>query len=215
MQTKEQPDKNQRRCIATGEIRAKATMLRFVEGPVKVLVPDIKGKLPGRGVWITTNRLLIREAVKRKLFERNLSPGIRIEPEIDQQVDILLKNAAFGCLKMANKAGNAIYGFTKLMAALEKQVIIYMIHAREASQPESNKLDHKFRTNLEHSDKLQQTLSKKPYLGFDSEELSLAFGAANVIHAGLTESGASRAAITAIERVKHYRLENDAETSGS
>ena len=209
MQKEEQKAKTERRCIVTGKVRPKSDLIRFVAGPENTLIPDIKGKLPGRGVWVTPEKEKIAEAVKRKLFERNLAKDIAIAPEIDHQVEILLKEAALGCLKMANKAGNAIFGFTKLMAALEKQAIICLIHAEQASPAESNKLDHKFRTNLEQSEKLQQISRKKPFWGFQTSELSLAFGAANVIHAGLTESGATLAAMNAVARLAHYQGSSD------
>ncbi|MDP6876945.1 MAG: DUF448 domain-containing protein, partial [Alphaproteobacteria bacterium] len=39
-----------RRCIATGAVRDTAELVRFVVGPEVRLVPDVAGKLPGRGL---------------------------------------------------------------------------------------------------------------------------------------------------------------------
>lgn len=204
MQDKPQTSKQQRRCIVTGNCLPKAALIRFVISPDEALTPDIKGKLPGRGVWVSNSQTRLHEALKRKQFEKAFAQKLRISPEIDQQVEFLLKSAALSALKMANKAGAALYGFTKLMAALEKQAIISLLHAEEASRAEADKLDYRFRTNLEQCDKYQQSLRKTPYSGFTGEELSLAFGAVNVIHAGLKESGAAHAAITAMERHRTY-----------
>ena len=46
-------------------------MIRFVIGPDGV-VPDLKRKLPGRGIWITATRAALSDAVARKVFAREL-----------------------------------------------------------------------------------------------------------------------------------------------
>ena len=205
-------EQSERRCVVTGKSLAKASLIRFVIGPDGGIVPDIANKLPGRGVWVTATKGKIQEAVQRKQFHRGFGQSVDVSSEIDQQVEHLLEKAALGHLKMANKAGAVIYGFTKLMAAIEKGVIIALIHAQEASVPESEKLDYKFRTNLEQRDKWEQNPYKNPFNRFKTSELSLAFGAANVIHAGLKENGASHAAIKAMKRHNEYKFEDNLNT---
>ena len=194
----------ERRCIATGQSRPKSELMRFVVGPDGALTPDLKARLPGRGVWITARQDCLQDAVKRNLFQKGLKCRLVVSSEIDQQVELLLRSAALGALKMANKAGSAIYGFTKLMAAFEKKTIIGLIHAEEASRPEAEKLDYKFRTKLEQRGEPPQTVHKKPFLGLNGEELSLAFGQANVIHAGLKTGGASIAMVEATQKLITY-----------
>ena len=43
----------ERMCVATRTVRPVADMIRFVIGPDGEAVPDLKRKLPGRGVWVT------------------------------------------------------------------------------------------------------------------------------------------------------------------
>ena len=200
------PETSERKCVVTGKSQDKTTLIRFVLGPEQQVVPDIANKLPGRGVWITAKQDKVQEAVKQKAFHRGFAKQVVVSSEIDQQVSDLLEKAALGHLKMANKAGALIFGFTKLMAAIEKQAIIALIHAAEASPQEAEKLEYKFRTNLEQRDKTEQNHYKKPFNRFKTSELNLAFGAANVIYAGLKENGAARAAIKAMERHRVYHL---------
>lgn len=202
----------QRKCIVTGQTKSQHELIRFVLAPDKTVIPDLKANLPGRGVWVTTQKSSVEEAVKRKLFQRHFETNCKVSLEIEAQIADLLKKAALGRLKIANKAGLAIYGFTKLMAALEKQTIIALIHAKEASKPEAEKLDYKFGATLEtkigsNSEKsgvLEQRLCKKPFYSFKTQELSLAFGAANVIHAGLKEGGAATMAVKAMQKHLAY-----------
>ena len=55
----------ERRCIATGEVRPKAELIRFVAAPDGQIVPDVLEKLPGRGIWITADRAALELAVSR------------------------------------------------------------------------------------------------------------------------------------------------------
>jgi len=45
----------ERLCIATRTVRPVGQLIRFVAGP-EGLVPDLKRRLPGRGVWVTARR---------------------------------------------------------------------------------------------------------------------------------------------------------------
>ena len=54
--SKNHDDGPERKCIATGEIQPKQGLIRFVMGPEAQVVPDIFGKLPGRGVYVTASR---------------------------------------------------------------------------------------------------------------------------------------------------------------
>ncbi|HET7594605.1 MAG TPA: DUF448 domain-containing protein, partial [Stellaceae bacterium] len=56
-----------RRCLVTGESRAKAELLRFVVAPDGKLVPDMAGRLPGRGLWLTARRDIVAAAVAKRL----------------------------------------------------------------------------------------------------------------------------------------------------
>ena len=53
-------------------------MIRFVVGPAGEAVPDIKRKLPGRGIWVTATRAAIEEAVKRNVFARGFKRDVRV-----------------------------------------------------------------------------------------------------------------------------------------
>ena len=50
---------SERKCIATGQVLAKSKLIRFVLGPDSVIYPDPENKLPGRGIWVKTDRSAI------------------------------------------------------------------------------------------------------------------------------------------------------------
>ena len=45
-----------RRCIVTRRELSPDDLIRFVADPTGTIVPDINRKLPGRGVWVNTDR---------------------------------------------------------------------------------------------------------------------------------------------------------------
>jgi hypothetical protein len=48
-----------RRCVVTRERLPKERMFRFVVSPERALIPDLAGKLPGRGIWLSASRDVI------------------------------------------------------------------------------------------------------------------------------------------------------------
>lgn len=48
-----------RRCVVTRARLPKEQMVRFVVGPDRALIPDLAGKLPGRGIWLSASRDVI------------------------------------------------------------------------------------------------------------------------------------------------------------
>ena len=67
-----------RRCVVTGKTGPRESFLRFVEAPDGTVVPDIEGKLPGRGLWLTVSRAALEQAVLRNAFAKAAKTRRRI-----------------------------------------------------------------------------------------------------------------------------------------
>ena len=109
-----------RRCVVTRTPRPKDELIRFVLGPDGTIVPDLKEKLPGRGVWLTAAHDTVAEAVKRKAFGRALKAEAKASDALADQIDKLLTEAALASFAMANKAGEVVFGHSKAEEALAK-----------------------------------------------------------------------------------------------
>src|ERR1700761_3616063 len=72
----------ERLCVATRAVRPVADLIRFVVGPDGTAVPDLKAKLPGRGVWVTATQEALAEAIKRRAFLRGFKRDVRIPPDL-------------------------------------------------------------------------------------------------------------------------------------
>ncbi|MEO0566245.1 MAG: DUF448 domain-containing protein, partial [Pseudomonadota bacterium] len=67
-QPKDRTNGPERKCIATGEVRAKTGLIRFVVGPENQIAPDLAEKLPGRGIWVSANRHALEKAGNKGHF---------------------------------------------------------------------------------------------------------------------------------------------------
>ena len=63
--SKDRQDGPERKCIATGEAQPKNGLIRFVIGPDMHVFPDIMGKLPGRGMYVSADRAALEKAAKK------------------------------------------------------------------------------------------------------------------------------------------------------
>src|SRR6186997_389002 len=100
-------------CVVTGEVKPVDQMIRFVLGPDGAAVPDLKRRLPGRGVWITATRQALATAVARKAFARSFKRDVRATADLVDLTDRLIERAALDALAMAHKARQVAIGFAK------------------------------------------------------------------------------------------------------
>lgn len=187
-----------RRCAVTRKSRPKDELLRFVLAPDGTVVPDLKERLPGRGVWLTAAQDCVAEAEKRNAFARSLHENVKVPEGFAGIVDRLLADAALGALALANKAGEAVFGAAKVEEAIAKGKVFALVHAREAAEDGCRKLDGKFH-GMAGETALQAVKA------FSSDELGLASGRTNVIHAALIQGGAAVRFHAAASRLERYR----------
>ena len=110
-------DGPERRCLVTGEKAPKAGLVRFVLSPDGVVVPDIAGKLPGRGFHVTASRPILEKA-RAAQFARAARAPVTVPPDLVQAVERQLAARLVELLSLARKAGLAICGFEKVRDAL-------------------------------------------------------------------------------------------------
>lgn len=198
-----------RTCIVTREQKPPEELIRFVEGPDGQIVPDVARRLPGRGVWVTAERRAIAEAVKRKAFARSLKRQVAVPPDLPDTVERLLVKRAMDALSLANKAGLVTSGFTRIEAAIAAGSVAALLHGREAAADGAGKLDRRFQAVC------GQTGKPAPIVWeLTVEQMSLALGRSNVVHAALGAGGATTNFLNEVGRVTRYRSGESASSSG-
>jgi predicted RNA-binding protein YlxR (DUF448 family) len=188
----------ERMCVATRTVKPVADMIRFVIGPDGEAVPDLKRKLPGRGVWVTATQDALSDAVKRKALARGFKQEVRLPADLVARTGELLERAALDALAMAGKAGLVATGFTRVEAALAREKVVALLHAAEAAADGVRKLDAALRRRLEHDPIVTIGI-------LTSAQLDLAFGRPNVVHAALLAGPPSDTFLARLQRLERFR----------
>lgn len=80
-----------RKCVATLEQHPKRDMFRVVRTPELIVLVDLKGKVNGRGAYISKSKEAILLAKKRKVLDKHLE--IEVPESIYQELLALLEGA--------------------------------------------------------------------------------------------------------------------------
>jgi predicted RNA-binding protein YlxR (DUF448 family) len=189
----------ERFCALTRAARPVDELIRFVAGPNGDVVPDIKRKLPGRGIWITATRAAIDEAVKRRVFARGFRKEVRAGDDLGTLTERLLERAALDALAIVGKAGQIAAGFGKVEDAIASGEAVALIHASDAAADGTRKLAAALRRRGDEGEKIPSIDA------FSSQQLDLALGRLNVIHAALLEGPVNATFLARTQRLVRFR----------
>ncbi len=190
----------ERTCALSRELKPASEMIRFVLGPAGEVVPDVKRKLPGRGIWITASRAAIEDAARRNVFARGFKRDVRVASDLATRTDQLIERAAIDALAIAGKAGAVLSGFTRIEAAVGRDDIRALLHAADAGDEGKRKLDAALR---------RETAGKSSEIvvidAFTGAQLDLALNRPNVVHAALLAGPGSETFLTRAARLRYFR----------
>ena len=158
---------NERKCLVSGELRPRETLIRFVVGPDHSVVPDLAQKLPGKGLWVTADRASIETAAKKNLFAKAAKTSVVVTHDLADQVASLLRRRILDLLGLAKSAGIATLGEPQVESALRAGKLALFLIADDAKQSLDNR-------------------SNTPECRiFTRTELGAAFGYAQSVYVGL------------------------------
>ncbi|KIC36335.1 MULTISPECIES: RNA-binding protein [unclassified Leisingera] len=189
--TKDRTGESERKCIATGESQPKQGLIRFVMGPDGQVVPDVMGKLPGRGVYVASSREALATAVKKKLFARGFKAQVQVPGELVHEVERQVVRRLIELISLARKSGDAVSGFERVKDWLAKEEAQVLIQASDGSGRGKSKLS---------------TPYKGKFIGcLTADELGMAFGRQTAIHAALASGGLSKRVVDEAQRLQGLR----------
>jgi predicted RNA-binding protein YlxR (DUF448 family) len=196
---KDKSDDVERKCIVTGEVTPTAGLIRFVVGPENMVYPDILGKLPGRGMYVTSTRAALDEA-KRGQFSRSAKQAVNVPDGLTEEVERQIARHALELITLCRKSGRAVCGFEKVKGWLAGgERVRVLLQASDGSERGKAKL---------------WTPEGARYFGcFTSEELGLAFGRGSAIHGALSTGKLSNRVVEEATKLRGLREIDGDDTS--
>ncbi|GGO36308.1 hypothetical protein GCM10010991_30060 [Gemmobacter aquaticus] len=189
---KETGEGPERRCIVSGEVGPKAGLIRFVAGPDGQVVPDVLGRLPGRGFWVTSTREALDRAAAKGLFSRAARTKVTTPAELADLIEGMLARRVVELISLTRKAGLAVTGYEKVKDWLVNGTATVLIQASDGSERGKSKLRPPEKTGL--------------FIGcLTAQEIGLAFGREHAIHGALAAGGLSNRVVEEAARLAGLR----------
>lgn len=124
-----------RMCLASRERLPASLMVRFVLDPSNTVVPDVAGKLPGRGVWVSCDRDALEGVISAKGgFARGFKKQVNVPEGLADQVDRLLLQKCISTLGLAKRASALILGFDQVRNELLKRRPGWLLEALDGAE---------------------------------------------------------------------------------
>lgn len=188
----------ERSCIVHRQAKPTDDMVRFVIGPDDTVVPDLKCVLPGRGIWVTATKQDIDFAVRKELFSQASKAAVHADEGLGDRIEQMLEAATLSALGFSAKAGLVVTGFEKVQATLDKNQLRALVFASDGAEDGIRKM----------RSKLKQVVRAKKIAVHQSlrcEQMALALGRLNVIHAALLKGGATDLCLKTMSRLERFR----------
>ena len=177
----------ERRCIVTRENRPPSGLIRFVLAPDNQVAADFKRRLPGRGAWVGAELELVGQAVAKNLFKRALGLNARAPQSLADDVAGLMRQDLLGILGLARKGGQLTTGAEKVAHLVSRGRVAAVFQASDAADDGKRRIEKAV------------SASERPVPVFDrmftADEMSLALGGGNVVHAALEQNAAAEAVV--------------------
>jgi len=206
-ETKDEHTMRERRCIVTGDVLLERRLVRFVVGPDGYIVPDVAAKLPGRGIWVSADAALLQRAVAKNLFAKAAKMSVKVAPGLVANVESRLVARMQDHLGLARRAGVLVMGFDNVQWALTgRRKINILVEASDGAVDGLRKL----LDTAQRQGVMPTTLNC-----LSREELSVALGRENVVHAALFPGPLADRLVLDAERLGGFRPRNNTGRMGS
>lgn len=155
-------------------------MIRFARAPGGEIIPDLAEKLPGRGFRVHADRALLEEALGRGRFRAAAARSLRaqvaaadVDAGLAQRIDLLLRRRVADRIGLERRAGRLVTGFEKVAARLRRGSPGLLLEARDGARDGIAKLRALAGSAVVVASPL------------DRDQLGLALGRENVVHAAV------------------------------
>lgn len=206
---------SERRCILSGESSARDDLLRLAISPDGLVLPDVAGKAPGRGAWITPDRALLETALadgalKKALLRAFKGAVLTIPDDLADRAEAALARHLCDRLGLELRSGKIVLGSARIEEQARSGRLAALLHASDSSEDGRRKLDQAWRVGRE----VEGSGERGQVLPLDRTALSVALGRDNVVHLGVAghpgDTRAAKRVLDPVTRLANYLGERGA-----
>ena len=195
----------ERRCIITGERGPKSGLIRLALSPDGEVAPDIRARAPGRGAWIGVDRTALDAAISKGRLRGALARAFKGAPlavpeDLSDKIEASFERAVLDRLGLEARAGMLATGSDRIAEAARRGQVHLLLHASDAAEDGSRKLDQAWRVGREAEGSGLAGLT----LALDRDRLSAALGRVNTVHIAITDKKAADRVTRDLDRWHHF-----------
>ena len=196
---------SERRCVISGEVAPRDTLVRLAVSPSGLVLPDAQEKAPGRGAWIAVTRAQLEQALANGKLRGGLARAFKtgdleIPADLPEKVENALTRVFLDRLGLEMRVGRIILGTQRIAETARAGGVALLLHASDASEDGRKKLDQAWRVGREAEGSGERGLE----LPLDRDALSVALGRDNVVHLALADTAAAARVSKPLTRLMHY-----------
>jgi predicted RNA-binding protein YlxR (DUF448 family) len=182
----------ERRCLVSREALPADRLIRFVIAPDGRVVPDIDGRLPGRGLWLGASRDIVNAACAGRLFAKAARSPVVVEDGLADRLEALLARRCLDLVGLARRAGDAVAGYEKVRASLTGGKPALLLLASDSGSDGRRKL--------------LSVAGGRPVIElFTSAELGGVFGRERTVYGAVAPGGLAKRLLAETRRLAGFR----------
>ncbi|WP_019832558.1 DUF448 domain-containing protein [Sphingomonas sp. PR090111-T3T-6A] len=195
----------ERKCILSGEHDARDDLIRLAISPDGMVLPDVRAKAPGRGAWLGVDRPTLEAAMAKGKLRGALARAFKGKPltvpdNLGEMIETALERAFLDRLGLESRSGMLLIGSDRIAEAARKGRVHLLMHASDASEDGSRKLDQALRVGSDAEGSGLRGLD----LPVSRTILAMALGRENVVHVALVDRAAARRVGDALARWRGF-----------
>ncbi len=181
-----------RRCIVTRSSLPTSRLVRFVVGPDSTVVPDIAGRLPGRGLWLRAERDIVDRACSANLFAKASGENVAQPAGLSDRLEGLLARRCLDLVGLARRAGEAVAGYEKTRHFLGQGNGAVLMVASDGARDGYRKV-------------VAASSPSAVLRAFDGDELGSVFGRERVVYAAVGRGAFAERLVAEVRRLEGFR----------
>lgn len=195
----------ERRCILSGDICPKDSLVRLAISPDGDVLPDPLARAPGRGAWIGVTRAQLEEALAKGKLRGALARAFKgsaltVPDTLPDMIEAALTRLLSDRLGLEMRAGKLVVGSDRIAEQARSGRISLLLHAADASEDGSKKLDQAWRVGRD----AEGSGGRGTTLPLDRAALSVALGRDNVVHMALADDKSAERVQSVLTRLMHF-----------